>query len=170
MVVNVNCFLLPAEQEYCILDGDSKVLVTDGERAQMLGSMPSLKHLPLLTCRPENYKIPEHASSMEALVAEFAMRGKTAMPHESITHEDNCVIFFTSGTTGKPKGALHTQRGVVGGTVAARYNACAGLLRMGYGPEFFPKFNAQDPQAVSLVPTPLFHGETHPARNHPHIS
>ena len=41
--------------------------------------------------------------------------------------------------------------------MAAKFNACAGLLKMGYGPEFFPKFGAADPQAISLVPTPLFH-------------
>ncbi|KAI9031459.1 AMP-dependent synthetase and ligase [Hyaloraphidium curvatum] len=169
VVVNVNCFLTPPEMEYCILDGESVLLIADGERAQLLGKLDTLAKIPMLVARPENYSIPR-GDKFEALVGEYVKKGKTELPEVQLGLEDNACIFFTSGTTGKPKGALHTHRGVVGGTVAGKYGICVGLLKMGYGPEFFPKFNKEDPQSVCLVPTPLFHVTASTATTVPYTS
>lgn len=73
------------------MDGEAKVLVADGERAQMLGSIPALSKIPLLVCRPENYKIPR-GDSLEALVQQFGKQGKDQVPHVDIVDEDNSVV------------------------------------------------------------------------------
>jgi acyl-CoA synthetase (AMP-forming)/AMP-acid ligase II len=57
----------------------------------------------------------------------------------SVDPDDICLVMYTSGTTGRPKGAQLTHRGVNAHSVA-----CCDALSMG-------------PEAVSLVAMPLFH-------------
>jgi len=57
----------------------------------------------------------------------------------SVDPDDVCLVMYTSGTTGRPKGAQLTHRGV-----NAHSAACCGALAMG-------------PDAVTLVAMPLFH-------------
>lgn len=178
--------------EYCILDGEAALLISDGERAVTLGKLPALKNIRMLVCRPENYTIPR-GDSFEKLLNEYESKGRTQMPDVKVDILDDSVIFYTSGSgfdlltgrtaksqdvltspflsaTGKPKGALHTQLGVVGGTIAAKYNACSGMLRQGYSEKFHPTFTKNDPQAISLVPTPLFHVTAMTATSVPYTS
>ena len=57
----------------------------------------------------------------------------------SIDQDDVCLVMYTSGTTGRPKGAQLTHRGVI-----AHSAACCAAMSIG-------------PDTVSLVAMPLFH-------------
>lgn len=64
--------------------------------------------------------------------------GHTASPHRA-THDDWCVLPYSSGTTGAPKGCLHSIRGVT----ATLFGSIA--------------WNPATPESVQLVTLPLFH-------------
>ena len=75
-------------------------------------------------------------------------------PPSRSTPEDDATIFYTSGTTGKPKGALATQRNINSNIMAA---ACAGqraFLRRGEPP---PAPDPNAPQRSMLLSVPFFH-------------
>ncbi|KAK7061688.1 2-succinylbenzoate--CoA ligase [Favolaschia claudopus] len=79
---------------------------------------------------------------------------KVIQDDPKVAPEDDCVIFFTSGTTGLPKGVLSTQRQFLTNpinTIVAKRRA---LLRRG---EDIPAPTPQDPQQGVLIAVPLFH-------------
>jgi fatty-acyl-CoA synthase len=65
-------------------------------------------------------------------------QGLVAPPHAA-THDDWCVLPYSSGTTGAPKGCLHSIRGVT----ATLFGSIA--------------WNPATPESVQLVTLPLFH-------------
>ena len=68
----------------------------------------------------------------------------------AIDTDDEAAIFYTSGTTGKPKGALGTHRNLMTNILSSAYVIARAALRRGEAPpEPTPK--------VGLLVIPLFH-------------
>jgi acetyl-CoA synthetase len=91
--------------------GDARVLVTTPQLyarkvAQQRGSLPGLRHVLLVHATPP---LPEGTLDLDALLAaaddDFVI-GPTSP-------EDMALLHFTSGTTGRPKGAIHVHQAVV---------------------------------------------------------
>ncbi len=93
---------------------------------------------------------------MEDVIGEFRQAGgATSLPVVEVTPDDNATIFYTSGTTGKPKGALGTQR-----------NICTNLMSLGYvnargqltsSVEQRDELSSTSQQNAYLLSVPLFH-------------
>jgi len=76
-----------------------------------------------------------------------------APPDVALDPDDEATIFYTSGTTGKPKGALGTHRNVCSNLVSLAFSQARGALRS--GSQFPPP--ADRPQQAQLISVPFFH-------------
>ena len=76
------------------------------------------------------------------------------LPTQEIAEDDPAVILFTSGTTGRPKGAVNTHRGIVG---FAQTNAMTGLERILHDVDPDAPPRPPSGQTVTLATPPLFH-------------
>src|SRR5262249_28215486 len=68
--------------------------------------------------------------------------------------DDDASIFYTSGTTGKPKGAVNTHRNIISNVFNALSAQARASLRRGEGPAGFDPSAAQ--RAI-LISVPFFH-------------
>ena len=93
------------------------------------------------------------ADTLESVIGtpkQYASLPETTLPDVDILPEDDATIFYTSGTTGRPKGALGTHRNLCTNILSSGYNAGCAVLRRGEPlPEPQPK--------TGLTVIPLFH-------------
>ena len=68
--------------------------------------------------------------------------------------EDGATLYYTSGTSGKPKGALANHRAVTTPVFASLLSQVRSGLRRGEAP---PTPSPDDPQKVYLLAIPMFH-------------
>ena len=112
IIVPINANFKEQETYHLLSDSGAKAVITDMERLQIvknvLGKLSELKCIILIDGKEENThnfnELLKHASEKE--------------PQTIIKDEDYSIIFYTSGTTGKPKGAALTQANVASGIKA----------------------------------------------------
>ena len=93
--------------------GDGRVLITTAvlykrKIADMRGSLTGLQHV-LLIGTPEEIRAIPGAHDLHTLMAEADDRFEI----QPTDPQDLALLHFTSGTTGKPKGAMHVHEAVV---------------------------------------------------------
>jgi len=138
------------ELAYGLGDSGAKVLFADGERLARLEGrvIHSLETRVAVGCpRP-----PAGAVAFEALLAGPADSG---LPAVAIAPDDPATLFYTSGTTGFPKGALGSHRNFCSAAMAMPFNGLVSVLRQGGGMAELAQL--QQVRQVALVTVPLFH-------------
>ncbi len=100
--------------------GQAEVLVTTDalysrKVAAWRGKLPHLKHVLLV--RTTGKPLPEDCIDLTAALAEASEDFEVA----STQPEDRALLHFTSGTTGRPKGAIHVHEAVVAHHITGRY-------------------------------------------------
>ncbi len=158
VTVPLNAWLTGPELEYGLQDSGSKVAIMDGERAERvrdhLGALGDLKSL--IVVRPGG-PLPEGTLHWDDLVAApdaLAALPDVALPQVDIVPEDDATIFYTSGTTGKPKGALGTHRNILTNLVSLGIAPTRAFLRRGEMP---PAPDPDAPKRAFLLSVPFFH-------------
>ncbi|GAC1538535.1 MAG: class I adenylate-forming enzyme family protein [Acidimicrobiales bacterium] len=149
VIVPLNAWWTGSELEYGLTDSGASVLVADGERLERLAPhRGALGDLSIVVVRPDR-EVPADVRRWDDLVVE----GAAALPDVAIDPEDDATIFYTSGTTGRPKGALGTQR-----------NICTNLLSLGFAATRAAIRSGKQAQAIGtgsqpamLLSVPLFH-------------
>jgi long-chain acyl-CoA synthetase len=159
IVTPLNAWWTGPELEYGLADSGSKVAIVDAERLERITE--HLHNCPDLTrvyvCRSNEEIANPLICKLEAAIggpASWATLADWPLPQEEIGPEDDATIFYTSGTTGKPKGALATQRAVNSNIMAGAIGAARAFLRRGETP---PAPDPNAPQRSTLISVPFFH-------------
>ncbi len=107
-VVGMNAWWVAEEMEYAIKDSTPKVIFCDAERLARIRERPGhgRGHHP---GRDARRPTPTTASSPGAMSSPTA----GALPDVAVDPDADACIFYTSGTTGFPKGAQLTHRGCI---------------------------------------------------------
>ena len=156
-VVGMNAWWTPPEMEYALNDSEPRVLIADDERLERLAQMPTQRSMHIIAVRTER-AIPGDGVRWSK-VMETADPG--SLPNVSIDPDDDATIFYTSGTTGFPKGAQLTNRGSVHNilNIAAMTTAVAMAEQKAIAAGDVPPPPPPPPAlpAAFMAPTPLFH-------------
>ncbi|MFK7977207.1 MAG: class I adenylate-forming enzyme family protein [Halioglobus sp.] len=149
VVVGMNAWWVPSEMEYALNDSTPKVMICDEERLARFNEIGGFPDLRILGVR----------LSGDTGVASWSDALATAgtLPDQPIDPDSDACIFYTSGTTGNPKGAQLTHRGCVSNLMNIGFSKLlqsAALERAGVSNK---GAMAPDEVNVALVATPLFH-------------
>jgi long-chain acyl-CoA synthetase len=152
--VPLNAWWTGGELAYGLADSGTSVLIADDERweriAPHLAEMPELRHVFVSRAAGQPTPPAEHLEALIGPPPSWAALPDADIPNEDIAPEDDATIFYTSGTTGKPKGALGTHRNLVTNIFSSGYGAAVSILRRGDEiPEPQPR--------TMLTVIPLFH-------------
>jgi len=159
IVTPLNAWWTGPELEYGLTDSGAKVVVLDAERYERLTEhLPNCKDLVRVYVSRESDEIahPE-VTKLEDVLGDansWANLPDLPLPDVEIDQDDDATIFYTSGTTGKPKGALGTHRGVNSNILTAGAAGARRFLRRGEMP---PAPDPDGPQRSSLISVPFFH-------------
>ncbi|MDX9997107.1 MAG: class I adenylate-forming enzyme family protein [Phenylobacterium sp.] len=159
IVTPLNAWWTGPELEYGVTDSGAKVLIVDAERyermTEHLPNCPSLVRV-YVSREPDEIAHP-HVTMLESVLGNpnsWQDLPNEPLPPVEIGLEDDATIFYTSGTTGKPKGALATQRAVNSNIMAGAIGGARSFLRRGERP---PQPDPNAPQRASLISVPFFH-------------
>jgi long-chain acyl-CoA synthetase len=153
IVVPLNAWWTAPELVYGLKDSGSTLLFCDAERLDRL--VPELAELPglrLVVARDERVALPGGAEHIEILLA--GATADAALPAVAIDPEDDATIFYTSGTTGHPKGVLGTHRNICGNLLSLRFANIRAAMR---GAMPGAKAATTGGQSVYLLSVPFFH-------------
>lgn len=154
VLVGLNGWWTTDEIEYGLQDSGAKVLVADQKRferiAGSLDQAPDLEHVFLIDCTPADVGMADDPRLHS--FSELTRSPRPELIDQEIAEDDYAVIFYTSGTTGRPKGAISTHRSMVANMQNTMFNAVAGSMSGGGGA--LPDNGGQN---VSLFTSPLFH-------------
>ena len=146
--VSFNAWWTEDEMKFALEDCGAKVLIGDQQRIDTAHHVARAMGVKMLIVRPETEVGPDIdewskvvKSGLGALVAD-------------IQPDDDCTILYTSGTTGRPKGAVSTHRAVVNSLMA--FSARNGVLSLASDPEDKLMSQSEYPTSFILI-VPLFH-------------
>ena len=156
-VVGMNAWWTPPEMEYALNDSEPRVLIADDERLDRLAQMPSPRAMHIIAVRTDR-AIPGGGTTWSAVMS---AADPGSLPAVDIDPDDDATIFYTSGTTGFPKGAQLTNRGSVHNilNIAAMTTAVAMAEQKAIAAGDVPPPPPAPPAlpATFMAPTPLFH-------------
>jgi long-chain acyl-CoA synthetase len=160
VAVPLNAWWKAEELEFSLADSGTKVLVCDHRRFEVVRDV-----LPRLSDLRAVVVIGEDDSELRAIQTSLGGRidlvsfvelvsGGGDLPSVTVDEDDNAAIFYTSGTTGKPKGAISTHRNVIANLQnIILVGVLSRMLAARSGQAAAP---ASD-QMVSLLVVPFFH-------------
>ncbi len=156
----MNSWWTGEELEYGLSDSGAKLAIVDSEKLERirehLPKLAQLKHV--LVARGGEDEADPRIVSLEKLIGgarSWAKLSDIAMPDAEVGPEDDATIMYTSGTTGKPKGALATHRAIISNVFNGMACQARHFLRQGQPPPVRdPKV---DPPRIPLLAIPFFH-------------
>jgi long-chain acyl-CoA synthetase len=107
VAVPLNAWWTGRELDYALIDSGARVLIIDQERWDRVGGLDSTQTTPILLVRAAPSRDPRVTDLADILDGPDPQ----VDPLPEIPSDAPSTIMYTSGTTGDPKGAIHTHRG-----------------------------------------------------------
>jgi acyl-CoA synthetase (AMP-forming)/AMP-acid ligase II len=153
IAVPLNAWWTGPELEYALADSGAETLMCDARRfavvAPHLPALAALRHV-LVARAEEGFGGPERLETAIGAPGSWASLPEDDLPEVEIAPDDDATILYTSGTTGRPKGALGTHRNLATNILSVGYSNARAALRRGEPPP--------EPVAKTfLMVIPLFH-------------
>ena len=148
VAVTLNAWWTGDELHYALEDSGARAAVLDGERIERIA--PYLSKLPLEVVLGVRDAVGSpHGESLDDALRPYLDR--TQLPDANVSSDDYSTIMYTSGTTGRPKGALATHRNHVTNLTNTFLGGAVSAQLADATPPNPP------PQPVSLQTFPFFH-------------
>jgi long-chain acyl-CoA synthetase len=156
-VVGMNAWWTAPEMEFALNDSEPIVLIADDERLERLLQIDNPRQMHIISVRSDK----RVGSDFTTWADVMSTQDPGVLPDAVIDPDDDATIFYTSGTTGFPKGAQLTNLGSVTNilnlaamsTTTAMAEAKA--IAAGEMPAPTPPTQVFPPSF--MAPTPLFH-------------
>ncbi|MDQ1379388.1 MAG: steroid-24-oyl-CoA synthetase [Actinomycetota bacterium] len=147
-LVPLNAWWKAEELEFGLSDSEAKVLIADSRRIDIvrdrLGSLPKIEHVFVMDGPGDE--------TVRPFVELITDAGDPGIPESPIDEDDVLAILYTSGTTGKPKGATVSHRQAIANVQNIIVMGVAQAMRGTPPPEAEAGL-----QSSSLLVVPLFH-------------
>jgi long-chain acyl-CoA synthetase len=161
IVTPLNGWWTGPELEYGLADSGTQIVIVDDERLEritpLLAGLADLERIYVARL-PEGVEATGRVRRLETVIGpvnSWKDLPDLALPDVDIAPDDDATILYTSGTTGRPKGALGTHRNMTANVLTSGIAAARNFLRAGQPlPESDPH---KLPQRSSLLVVPLFH-------------
>jgi long-chain acyl-CoA synthetase len=156
----LNSWWTGEELEYALSDSGASVAIVDPEKLERIREhLPRLSGLKtVIVARSGDEEGDPGVVSMDRLIGSaksWASLTDIGVPAAEIDPDDDATIMYTSGTTGKPKGALASHRAIISNVFNSMSCQARHFLRQGQTPPVRdPK---SDPQRIALLAIPFFH-------------
>jgi len=146
IAVAMNALWQPDEMAYGLRDSGAKVLFADQERLDRLAQVSEPLDCKVISVRTTSASVA--SVDLQVLMAGL---GDVEMPVVDLAADDDTMIFYTSGSTGHPKGVPSTHRNVLSALLSWELDLLAGAELAG--------LVAEPPtlQPAGLLAVPLFH-------------
>lgn len=141
IIVPLNAWWTAEELAFAIRDAGVSVVIADPERLERLYGQREELGITLVGARTE---------PREGVVPFESLLGATPIDKVEVQPDDDATILYTSGTTGRPKGAVSSHRAVVSAIMAyGTRNTVATLLA--------PPTTEPTERVAFILVVPLFH-------------